>query len=107
MRRTADSARGQCLRQSPPRTVVHQRVQSSAAARACHPVTTPSAVAVCCASGRLWLGTPTERLQHMAEPFTKRFQHVRGTLGVGVHLRMGDSGLPNAKKRNDRRIPLE
>ncbi len=53
------------------------------------------------------MGTPTERLQHMAEPFVKRFQHVKGTLGVGVHLRMGDSGLPNAKKRNDKRIPLE
>jgi hypothetical protein len=43
----------------------------------------------------------------MAEPFVTRFQHVPGTLSIGVHLRMGDSGLSNAKKRNDKRIPLE
>ena len=43
----------------------------------------------------------------MAEPFVKRVRHVPGTLSIGVHLRMGDSGLPNARKRNDQRIPLE
>ena len=53
------------------------------------------------------MGTPTQRLLTMAEPFAKRIQHVPGTLAIGVHLRMGDSGLSNAEKRNDLRIPLE
>ena len=42
----------------------------------------------------------------MAKPLLAEMTPVPETLKVGVHIRMGDSGLSNGMKRNDERYPL-
>ena len=42
----------------------------------------------------------------MAKPLLAKMTPVPETLKIGVHIRIGDSGLSNALKRNDQRYPL-
>ena len=44
--------------------------------------------------------------QGLAQPLLDRMTPVPGTLKIGVHIRIGDSGLSNALKRFDERYPL-
>lgn len=46
------------------------------------------------------------RAQRLAQPLLDEMAPVPGTLKVGVHIRIGDSGLSNALKKQDERYPL-
>jgi hypothetical protein len=48
---------------------------------------------------------PLLRMQRMAKPLLAEMTPEPETLKIGVHIRVGDSGLSNALKRNDERYP--
>ena len=55
----------------------------------------------------LYLGRPSPRLRTLATPLLAALNPVEGAARVGLHMRIGDSALPNAEKQNNIRFPPE
>ena len=60
----------------------------------------------CTQGGWLSAKATAQPAQRLAKPLLDEMAAVPGTLKVGVHIRIGDSGLSNALKRHDARYPL-
>ena len=58
-------------------------------------------------TNHLYLGRPSPRLQALAAPLLSALNPVEGAAKVGLHVRIGDSALPNAVKKNNIRYPPE
>ena len=58
-------------------------------------------------SNDMYLHRPSPRMQRLAAPLLAELMRDRGAATVGLHLRVGDSALPNAVKKNNIRYPPE
>ena len=57
-------------------------------------------------SNFLYLGRPSARLKALTAPLLAAVRPEEGAAAVGLHVRIGDSELPNAV-RNSSRYPFE
>ncbi len=55
----------------------------------------------------LYLGRPSPRLRALAKPLLAALRPEDGAAAVGLHVRMGDTALPNARTWDERRFPPE